>query len=87
MALIQFNGVYKNFLDEEILKDISFSIENKDKIGLIGLNGAGKSTIIKIMLGLENVSSGNVFVDKNAHIGYISQNHDFFDEKIMYLKN
>ena len=81
MALIQFNGVYKNFLDEEILKDISFSIENKDKIGLIGLNGAGKSTIIKIMLGLENVSSGNVFVDKNAHIGYISQNHDFFDEK------
>lgn len=79
MAFIQFNNVFKSFLDKEILNNISFSIENKDKIGLIGQNGTGKSTIINIILGKENISSGNIFVDKNIQIGYISQNHNFED--------
>ena len=55
MSLVQFNKVYKQFAGDFILKDISFSIEEKDKIGLVGLNGVGKSTIIKMLLRKERV--------------------------------
>lgn len=81
MNLVQFNEVSKQFVGQSILEKISFTIDNKDKIGLIGLNGAGKSTIIKIMLGKERIDSGNVFVNNNIIIGYLSQNHDFEDQK------
>lgn len=81
MNLVQFNEVSKQFVGQSILEKISFTIDNKDKIGLIGLNGAGKSTIIKIMLGKERIDSGNVFVNNNIVIGYLSQNHDFEDHK------
>lgn len=81
MNLVQFNEVSKQFVGKSILEKISFTIDNKDKIGLIGLNGAGKSTIIKIMLGKERIDSGNVFVNNNIVIGYLSQNHDFEDQK------
>ena len=81
MNLVQFNEVSKQFVGQSILEKISFTIDNKDKIGLIGLNGAGKSTIIKIMLGKERIESGNVFVNNNIVIGYLSQNHDFEDQK------
>lgn len=80
MAFIQFNNVYKSFLDKQILKDVSFSINSSDRIGLIGLNGVGKSTIINIILSKEGINNGTVFVDKNINIGYISQVHHFSDE-------
>lgn len=80
MAFIQFNNVYKSFLDKQILKDVSFSINSSDRIGLIGLNGVGKSTIVNIILSKESINSGTVFVDKNINIGYISQVHHFSDE-------
>ena len=85
MNLIQFNNVYKQYTGEYILKNVSFSINDGDKIGMIGLNGAGKSSIIKIILGqenhdgsIENVNEkGNVFVNPNMKIGYLSQIHKF----------
>ncbi|WP_392445410.1 ABC-F family ATP-binding cassette domain-containing protein [Sneathia vaginalis] len=67
-------------MDKQILKDVSFSINSSDRIGLIGLNGVGKSTIINIILSKEGINSGTVFVDKNINIGYISQVHHFSDE-------
>ena len=57
MSLIQFNKVYKQFVGEYILKDINFTIEDKDKIGLVGVNGAGKSTIIKMILDEERMEN------------------------------
>ena len=89
MNLVQFNNVYKQFNTEYILKDISFSINNNDKIGLVGLNGVGKSSLIKILLGMENHDGsnnninekGNVFVNPNIKIGYLSQHHSFSSEK------
>ncbi|WP_068268396.1 ABC-F family ATP-binding cassette domain-containing protein [Caviibacter abscessus] len=81
MNLVQFNNVSKQFIGQSILENISFTINSKDKIGLIGLNGAGKSTIIKIILGIERIDEGNIFVNNNTIIGYLSQNHDFYDEK------
>ena len=88
MNLIQFNNVYKQYTGEYILKNVTFSINDGDKIGMIGLNGAGKSSIIKIILGqenhdgfIENINEkGSVFVNPNIKIGYLSQIHKFDSE-------
>ena len=89
MGLIQFNRVYKQFAGEYILKDINFTIEEKDKIGLVGVNGAGKSTIIKMILDEERIDGsednmneiGNIVRNPSIKIGYLSQNHEFSDER------
>ena len=72
MSLVQFNRVYKQFAGEYILKDINFTIEEKDKIGLVGVNGAGKSTIIRMLLDREridgaedNLNEVGIFVAKS----------------------
>ena len=54
MAILQVNDIYMGFSGETLFKEISFSVDEKDKIGLIGVNGAGKTTLIKLLLGLEN---------------------------------
>ena len=89
MSLVQFNRVYKQFAGEYILKDINFTIEEKDKIGLVGVNGAGKSTIIRMLLDRERIDGaednlnevGNIVKSPSMKIGYLSQNHEFSDEK------
>ena len=89
MSLVQFNRVYKQFAGEYILKDINFTIEEKDKIGLVGVNGAGKSTIIRMLLDRERIDGaednlnevGNIVKSASMKIGYLSQNHEFSDEK------
>ena len=89
MSLVQFNKVYKQFAGEYILRDINFTIEEKDKIGLVGLNGAGKSTIIRMILDREQIDGaennlneiGSIVKNPTMKIGYLSQNHEFSDEK------
>ena len=89
MSLIQFNRVYKQFAGEYRLKDINFTIEEKDKTGLVGVNGAGKSTIIKMILDEERIDGsednmneiGDIVRNPSIKIGYLSQNHEFSDER------
>ncbi|WP_073507590.1 ABC-F family ATP-binding cassette domain-containing protein [Streptobacillus notomytis] len=89
MNLVQFNNVWKQYNGEYILKGINFNVNHMDKIGLIGLNGVGKSSLIKILLGKENHDGmegnvnekGNVFLNPNIKVGYLSQNHSFASEK------
>jgi ATP-binding cassette subfamily F protein 3 len=86
MSVVQFNNIYKQFAGEYLLKDINFTIEDKDRIGLVGLNGTGKSTLIKMLLGIERVDPdeqnniGSINMSNSVKIGYLSQNHNFSDE-------
>ena len=56
--LISTESLKKKINDKCILKDASFTIEDTDKIALIGVNGTGKSTLLKILAGIENYDSG-----------------------------
>ncbi|MDR0484716.1 MAG: ATP-binding cassette domain-containing protein [Alphaproteobacteria bacterium] len=83
MSLMQISNIYKSFSGETLFKDISFNINEKDKIGLIGINGAGKSTLIKILLGQEEPDInpithklGTITKASDLKVGYLSQHSD-----------
>lgn len=62
-VILKCDNVCKSFGKKQILKNITFEVNNGDIFGFIGPNGAGKTTLIKVMLGLQNIDSGNVFID------------------------
>jgi len=67
----------KSFGIDNILEDVNFLIEEKDKIGLVGLNGTGKSTLLKILAGKMTYDSGNLFIERGIKIGYLAQGAKF----------
>ena len=76
MTIVTLRSVNKDFGIKEILKDASFSIEEKDKVGLIGINGSGKSTLLKIIAGLEPIDGGEIWRNSGAKIVYLPQQPD-----------
>lgn len=79
MDIVQFNNVNISYSGDNILNNISFSITSSDKIGLIGQNGCGKTSIVNALLGKKSIDSGTIFVNGKAKIGYISQEDNFFN--------
>lgn len=77
MNLINLEGVTKSFSDKYILKNVNFSVHSKDKIGVIGVNGTGKTTLLKILAGLETVDSGIRRARNLVSIDFLSQDPDF----------
>lgn len=73
MAIITIQSLSKDFGIKEILKNASFSIDDKDKVGLIGVNGSGKSTLLKMLSGLEPHDGGEMVVKSGAKIIYLPQ--------------
>ena len=71
--LINANKLKKSFGEEVLFSDVTFSIDDKDKIGFIGINGAGKSTLIKILLGEMGYDGGELYKSKSLKIGYLEQ--------------
>lgn len=75
--LMQLSGITKSYAAETVLRNVHFQIQERDRIGLIGVNGAGKSTLLKIMAGLIEPDEGVRNVAKDASIGYLSQHSDW----------
>ncbi|MCT4605087.1 MAG: ABC-F type ribosomal protection protein [Marinisporobacter sp.] len=73
MIVLSCNRIYKSFVVDSILENISFSINAGEKIGLVGSNGAGKSTLFKIITGEHNYDSGELYISKSTTIGYLEQ--------------
>ena len=59
--LVTFNNVSLQYVDKNILKNVSFTINDNAKIGIVGMNGAGKSTILKLIVGELTPSSGIIY--------------------------
>lgn len=77
MNLLTIEHLTKSYTERLLFDDTSFSINDGDKIGLIGINGTGKSTLLKIVAGLEEPDSGNVVRGRNLDIRFLSQNPAF----------
>ncbi len=72
--LISFEKVRFGFNGETLLEDVSFALNEGDRVGLIGGNGEGKTTLIRLMLGELEGESGSLFVKNGVKIGYLAQN-------------
>ena len=74
MIVLSCRNIKKSFGIDEILKDVTFGINEGDKVGLIGGNGEGKSTLFKILTRQLSADFGELFIDRAKTIGYLSQN-------------
>lgn len=71
--MISVENLYVEFSATPLLEEVTFVINKKDRIALVGKNGAGKSTMLKILAGLQQPTSGNIAVPKDITIGYLPQ--------------
>ncbi|MEQ9116185.1 MAG: ABC-F family ATP-binding cassette domain-containing protein [Rickettsiales bacterium] len=67
--------ISKSFKEKEIFKNVSFRLNRSDRVAIIGKNGAGKTTMLKSILGEERLDSGEIVFGAGAKIGYFSQDH------------
>ena len=71
--MLTVNRISKQYADQEILREISFSLTAGERVGLVGPNGCGKTTLLKIMMGQETADGGTVTVSAETRIGYLAQ--------------
>lgn len=85
--VLSVNDISKSFGDKQVLKDISFSCEGGKALGILGRNGAGKTTMIRIIMGVFNADNGNVILDgapmntSNVKIGYLPEERGLYPKK------
>lgn len=86
MNLLIIDNMSKSYTERMLFDNASLGINEGDKIGVIGINGTGKSTLLKIIAGLEEPDSGTVTRGKKVRIGYLSQTPTF-DMNLSILQN
>lgn len=84
MLVLSASNITKSYVDKKILENISFFVEEKDKIGLLGLNGAGKTTLFEIISGNVEPDSGEIFIKSTMKIGYLKQHTKVDSDLTMY---
>ena len=77
---LQIENISKSFGDLVLFSDISFTVEERQRIGLIACNGKGKSTLLKIIAGQESLDEGRITFRSNIKVGYLEQEPDFDGE-------
>ena len=77
MSLITANSLSKSFGDFDLFSGISFTVPKGARMALVGPNGVGKTTLLRILVGEDEASSGKVATPKGVRIGYLSQEADF----------
>jgi ATP-binding cassette subfamily F protein 3 len=82
--VISINKLSVSFGGTPLFDEINFHIGDKDKIGLVGKNGSGKSTILKIIAGINNPSSGEILRPSSVDIGYLPQQMDHAKDKSVF---
>lgn len=73
MNIINIEHISKNYGDKKIFDDASFGIQENDKIGIVGINGTGKSTLLRMIAGLEALDEGQIIRQNGIKIAYLSQ--------------
>ncbi len=82
--MISLNDITVTFSGKDLFTNVSFQINKENKIGLVGKNGTGKSTLLKIIIGELTEYSGNVSIPKDTTIGYLPQYLAYYDGKTVF---
>ena len=77
MNILNIEHVSKIYGDKVIFDDVSFGIHHGDKIGIIGINGTGKTTLLRIIAGIEETDEGQIITQNGLRITYLSQHPEF----------
>ncbi|MGD9382433.1 MAG: ABC-F family ATP-binding cassette domain-containing protein [Desulfobacterales bacterium] len=81
--MIGVENLHKSFGSQILFKGASFKLNPKERIGLVGLNGHGKTTLFRIIIGEESPDTGTISIPKHYRIGYVRQNLEFTKETIL----
>lgn len=90
MIEISLNKINKSYGFNNVLNNLSFDIKTNERVALIGNNGCGKTTTLRIIMGLESYDSGNISIRKESKIGYLTQippmEEDNISARSLYLR-
>lgn len=92
MIVLSCNNISKSYIVDKVIDNITFAVNNSEKIGLVGLNGTGKSTLFKIISGELSKDSGEIYISKDCKLGHLEQDtqiesdHTIFDEVLKVFK-
>jgi ATP-binding cassette subfamily F protein 3 len=83
--VLELTGIGKSFGSSTVLKDIHLLIQHGERVGLIGANGAGKSVLLRLVLGTEQPTSGEIYLGPSVKMGYYAQEHETlkFDQDLI----
>jgi ATP-binding cassette subfamily F protein 3 len=81
--MLQINELTLSFSGQELLSDVSFNINSNERIGLLGRNGSGKTSLFKLMTGELHPDSGRIMIPKNYTIGYLKQHLSFTEPTLL----
>ena len=73
MIILSAQGIRKSFGTHEVLKEVSFALQEGERLGMAGVNGSGKSTLMKILAGEMSADAGTVSIQKGLRLGYLAQ--------------
>ena len=81
--MIAAHNLSKQYGDHVLFEDVSFSIGDGERVGLVGRNGHGKTTLFNILTGQEPYNSGKIITPQNYRIGYLSQHINFTKDTVL----
>ena len=77
--VLEFDSVTKKFSHRRVLNNLNFLIRHGERVGLIGANGAGKSVMLRLILGIEKATFGEIKIGPSVTVGYYAQEHETLD--------
>jgi len=77
------NNLSKQFGDQVLFEGLNFSINANERLGLVGRNGHGKTTLFKMLAGVESIDEGEISIAKDYKVGYLRQNIEFTKDKVL----
>ena len=82
MPVLAAHHIKKSFVERLLFEDVSFEINERDRVGLIGVNGCGKTTLFRILLGQEQADEGNIYKSKGMRVVAMAQSIEDTEQSV-----